>query len=139
MNILDNTSVTDLPGVQIMKSYIRWLMSAALILSALMTGIACAAGEKITVLNPRGIMPDITQKPMAARPGSLDGKTIYLVDIKFANTKPFFNALRDNLAAAYPKTTWIGVDKAGGYLQDDPKLWDEIKSKAAGAIVLLGH
>ena len=123
-----------------MKINNQWLVSAVMFISALLTGTAMAAkDEKITVLNPRGIMPAITQVPMAERAGSLDGKTIYLVDIKFANTKPFFNALRDNLAAAYPKTTWIGVDKDGGYLQDDPKLWAEIKAKAAGAIVLLGH
>jgi hypothetical protein len=107
--------------------------------AAFSSGAASAADEKITVMNPRGIMPPIQQVPMAERTGSLDGKTIYIVDIKFANTKPFINALRDNLAAAYPKTTWVGVDKEGGYLQDDPKLWAEIKSKAAGAIVLLGH
>ena len=123
-----------------MKNYKLWLVSAVMFVSALLTVPAMAAAdEKITVLNPRGIMPAIKQVPMAERADSLDGKTIYLVDIKFANTKPFFNALRDNLAAAYPRTTWIGVDKEGGYLQDDPKLWAEIKSKAAGAIVLLGH
>lgn len=122
-----------------MKFVIRWLVSAFVIASVVWAGMVAAADEKIKVLNPRGIMPAIQQVPMAERAGSLDGKTIYLVDIKFANTKLFFNALRDNLAAAYPKTTWIGVDKEGGYLQDDPKLWAEIKSKAAGAIVLLGH
>ena len=122
-----------------MKIVSRWLVSTIVLIAASWAGTAVAAGAKITVLNPRGIMPDIKQVPMAKRPDSLDGKTIYLVDIKFANTKPFFNALRDNLAAAYPKTTWIGVDKDGSYLVDDPKLWAEIKEKAAGAIVLLGH
>ncbi len=122
-----------------MKFIIRWLVSAFIIASVVWAGMVAAADGKIKVLNPRGIMPAIKQIPMAERADTLDGKTIYLVDIKFANTKPFFNALRDNLAAAYPKTNWIGVDKAGGYLQDDPNLWAEIKAKAAGAIVLLGH
>ena len=123
-----------------MKSGNLWLVNAVMFISALLAGIVTAApNDKITVLNPRGIMPAIQQIPMAERPGSLDGKTIYIVDTKFANTKLFVNAVRDNLAAAYPKTTWIGIDKIGGYMQDDPALWAEIKAKGHGAIVLLGH
>ena len=122
-----------------MKIVARWLVSAFVIASTVWAGVVTAADGKITVLNPRGIMPAIKQIPMAERPDSLDGKTIYIVDTKFANTKPFVDALRDNLAAAYPKTNWIGVDKVGGYMQDDPNLWAEIKAKGHGAIVLLGH
>lgn len=122
-----------------MKFVIRWLVSAFVIASVVWAGMVAAADGKIKVLNPRGIMPAIKQIPMAERPDSLDGKTIYIVDTKFANTKPFVNALRDNLAAAYPKTNWIGIDKVGGYMQDDPNLWAEIKAKGHGAIVLLGH
>ena len=117
----------------------RWLPGAVVLVATLWAGAFAAAEEKITVMNPLGIMPGIKKIPMAERPGALVGKTIYIVDTKFANTKPFVNALRDNLAAAYPNTTWIGVDKAGGYMQDDPKLWAEIKAKGHGAIVLLGH
>ena len=122
-----------------MKIVTRWLVSAFVIASTVWAGMVTAADGKITVMNPRGIMPAIKQIPMAERPDSLDGKTIYIVDTKFANTKPFVDALRDNLAAAYPKTNWIGVDKVGGYMQDDPNLWAEIKAKGHGAIVLLGH
>lgn len=122
-----------------MKIGNRWLINSVAILAVFCAGLATAAEQKITVMNPRGIMPAIKQVPMAERPDSLDGKTIYIVDTKFANTKPFVDALRDNLAAAYPKTNWVGIDKVGGYMQDDPKLWAEIKAKGAGAIVLLGH
>ncbi len=122
-----------------MSSGNRWLIIAAVFFSVLCAGLWASSVDKITVMNPRGIMPPIKQIPMAERPGSLDGKTIYIVDTKFANTKAFVTALRDNLAAAYPTTTWIGVDKTGSYMVDDPKLWAEIKTKGSGAIVLLGH
>lgn len=122
-----------------MKNRGHWLVWAIVLISTHLTGTAFAADDTIRVMNPRGIMPAIERIPMAARPGTLDGKTIYIVDTKFANTKPFVNALRDNLAAKYPNTTWIGIDKAGGYMQDDPALWAEIKAKGDGAIVLLGH
>jgi len=122
-----------------MKKSCLWLVWAVVFISVQWTGAVSAAEDKITVMNPRGLMPAIQRIPMAERTGSLDGKTIYIVDTKFANTKPFVNALRDNLAAAYPRTTWVGVDKVGGYMQDDPALWAKIKAKADGAIVLLGH
>jgi hypothetical protein len=98
-----------------------------------------AAAEKIVVMNPRGIQPEIRKIPMAARPKTLDKKTVYIVDTKYPNTKPFVNELFAALKAKYPKTNWVLKEKFGGYMDDDPKLWKEIKGKAAGAIVLVGH
>ena len=99
-----------------------------------------AADEgKIVVMNPRGIQPEIRKIPMAARPATLDGKTVYIVDTKYPNTKPFVEELLAALKAKYPKTTWILRDKAKSYMEDDPDLWKEIKSKDAAAIVVLGH
>jgi hypothetical protein len=95
--------------------------------------------DKIVVMNPRGIQPEIRKIPMAARPATLDGKTIYIVDTKYPNTKPFVESLYAALKSKYPKTTWVLRDKFAGYMDDDPKLWKEIKEKGAGAIVLLGH
>ena len=103
------------------------------------SSLAAAGAEKIVVMNPRGIQPEIRKIPMAPRPATLDGKTVYIVDTKYPNTKPFVNALYSALKSKYPKTTWILRDKFGGYMDDDPKLWKEIKEKGAGAIVLLGH
>lgn len=100
---------------------------------------AAAEGEKIVVFNPRGIQPDIRKIPMAKRQPTLDGKTVYIVDTKYPNTKPFVNELFAALKAKYPKTNWVLREKYAGYMDDDPKLWDEIKEKAAGAIVLVGH
>jgi hypothetical protein len=95
--------------------------------------------EKIVVINPRGIKPEIRKIPMATRPDTLDGKTVYVVDTKYPNTKPFVEELVTALKAKYPKTTWELREKFAGYMDDDPKLWKEIKEKGAGAIVLLGH
>jgi hypothetical protein len=94
---------------------------------------------KIVVMNPRGIKPEIRKIPMAARPATLDGETVYIVDTKYPNTKPFVEELLAALKAKYPKTTWVVREKFAGYMDDDPNLWKEIKEKCAGAIVLLGH
>ena len=95
--------------------------------------------QKIAVMNPRGIQPEIRKIPMGTRPATLDGKTVYIVDTKYPNTKPFVESLHAALQTKYPKTTWILRDKAAGYMDDDPNLWKEIKEKGAAAIVLLGH
>ena len=111
-----------------------------ILLAAIYTSSGLAADEeKIVVMNPRGIQPEIRKIPMAARPATLDGKTVYIVDTKYPNTKPFVEELYAALKSKYPKTTWVLRDKFAGYMDDDPKLWKEIKEKGAGAIVLLGH
>jgi hypothetical protein len=116
------------------------LLAAVVIAAILAAGAVLAADDiKITVMNPRGIQPEIRKIPMAARPATLDGKTVYIVDTKYPNTKPFVNELFAALKAKYPKTTWILRDKLAGYMDDDPNLWKEIQGKGACAIVLLGH
>ena len=122
-----------------MRGKTGWFALAVVVLSILVSGAAPAQDAKITVMNPRGIQPEIRKIPMAVRPATLDGNTVYIVDTKYPNTKPFVNELFAALKAKYPKTTWVLRDKAAGYMDDDPTLWKEIKEKNAGAIVLLGH
>jgi hypothetical protein len=113
---------------------------AVVLMVAFATSYMGAADEaKIVVMNPRGIKPEIRKIPMATRPATLDDKTVYIVDTKYANTKPFVNELFAALKSKYPNTNWVLRNKLGGYMDDDPKLWAEIKEKNAAAIVLLGH
>ena len=120
------------------KSGITLLAFAALLFLQL-PQISHAQDEKITVYNPIGIKPEIRKIPMAPRPASIDGKTIYIVDTKYPNTKPFVKELYAGLKNKYPETNWVLREKIGAYMQDDPELWKEIKEKAAGAVILLGH
>jgi hypothetical protein len=100
---------------------------------------AQAQEAKITVLNPRGIQPRIQRIPMAPRPATLDGKTIYIVDTQYPRTREFMAALYGILKERYPKTNWVPRDKFGGYVDDDPKLWAEIKERGNGLIMGVGH
>jgi hypothetical protein len=122
-----------------MKS--RSVFSILLILVYFMITSSLAASEdgKIVVMNPRGIQPEIRKIPMAKRLATLENKTVYIVDTKYPNTKPFVEELYAALKTKYPKTTWVLKEKFGGYMDDDPALWKEIKEKASGAIVLVGH
>ena len=122
-----------------MKNRSFFSLLTILMFLVITSSLSTAEEEKIVVMNPRGIQPEIRKIPMAPRPVTLDGKTVNIVDTKYPNTKPFVNALYSALKSKYPKTTWVLRDKYAGYMDDDPKLWAEIKEKGAGAIVLLGH
>lgn len=122
-----------------MKSRVGWLFLCLATVAILLTSVAFAEEAKITILNPRGIQPPIRLIPMAQRPDTLDGKTIYFIDTRYPNTRQFVEEFLNLLREKYPKTNWVLKDKVGGYMQDDPKLWEETKEKASGAIMTIGH
>jgi ABC-type sugar transport system substrate-binding protein len=121
-----------------MKFRICWLL-AGLFLAVLAVGSTLAAEEaKVTVVNPRGTPPPIRLVPMTPRFDTLDGKTIYVINIGFGDT--FLPEVQKVMAEKYPKTNWIFRRKAGrDYFDDDPKLWAEIKEKGGGVIMGVGH
>jgi hypothetical protein len=93
----------------------------------------------VTVVSPRGQLPPIQFVPMASRLKSLDGKVIYIVDIRWSYTGQFTEQLRDVLSERYPNTTFVRRDKAGPYGEADQKLWAEIEEKGDGMIIATGH
>jgi hypothetical protein len=112
---------------------------AAIFFVPLFFGLTQAQEPKITVLNPMGQPPPIARVPMAPRFKSLEGKTIYILDIGFTDTHQFFTEMQKLLSERYPKTSFIVRTKAGTYFDDDPKLWAEVKAAGAGAIMGVGH
>lgn len=98
-----------------------------------------AQESRITVLNPLGQPPPITRVPMAPRLASLEGRTIYIVDINFTDTHQLFTEMQKLLSERYPKTNWVVRTKSGTYFEDDKKLWSEIKSQGNGMIMGVGH
>ncbi len=122
-----------------MKSRLMFPILLILLSFIITPPLSAAETNKIVVMNPRGIQPEIRKIPMAQRPATLDKKTVYIVDTKYPNTKPFVEELYAALKARYPRTTWVLKEKFGGYMDDDPALWKELKEKASGAIVLVGH
>jgi hypothetical protein len=95
--------------------------------------------EQIQILNPRANPPLIELIPMAPRLDSIDGKTIYIIDVNFQLTEPFYKAIEEVLVEKYPATKWIIKNKVGSFYDNDPALWAEIKEHGHGAIVGPGH
>jgi len=104
-----------------------------------MKAATSSIGKKIEILNPRGTPPPVTLTPMAPRPHTLDGKTIYIIDVNFPLTEPFYEAAKQVLTKKFPRVNWVIKSKIGSFFEDDPALWAEIKEKGHGAIVGPGH
>jgi hypothetical protein len=98
-----------------------------------------SGADKVETLNPKGTPPPIQLLPMAPRLGSLDGKTVYLVDTGFEGGGFLLNQIQLWFNRNMPSVTVVFKRKAGPYAEDDPALWKEIKEKGHAAIMAIGH
>ena len=110
--------------------------------------IGCLAGyesraqeAKITVLNPLGKPAPTPLIPPAPRLDTLDGKTVYLVDVGWGKPSGvrLLEQIRDWFSKNMPSVKTVIKEKAGGYSEDDPALWTEIKEKGNAMIMAIGH
>jgi hypothetical protein len=98
-----------------------------------------AGAQKFEALNPKGTPPAIQLIPMAPRSGSLDGKTVYLVDTGFEGGGMLLNQIQLWFNRNMPNVKVVFKRKAGPYAEDDPALWQEIKTNGSAAIMAIGH
>jgi hypothetical protein len=125
-----------------MKKSLSAAFIAALCLGLFLSSQVQAApcNEKITVLTPLGNPPNIKLKKMAPRLDTLDGKTIYFVDDGFIGGDNLLYEMIDWFKANHPKTNVLYKRKGGmGFEAEDPALWAEMKEKADGIVIALGH
>ena len=108
--------------------------------AAFVTEATAQTDEQLyTVMNPTGIAPPIERRAMAPRPESLDGKTIYLVDVTFNGGDLFLMEMEKWMQANMPEVDAIYRVKRGAYSQDDPELWREIQSVDGLMVMAIGH
>jgi hypothetical protein len=86
-----------------------------------------------------GFPPRVDRKPMAPRLGSLDGKTIYLVDARFDDSELLLMQIQAWVAEHLPAVKTKLVRMSSVYTQDDPRTWEEIKRHGDAAIIGVGH
>ncbi len=98
-----------------------------------------SSAEKITVLNPACTSAVVPKVPLAVRNmSSLDGKTIYLVDIGWggpAAAYSIFQVIQDWFARNMPGVKTVLKRKKGNFGDDDPGLWNEIKTNGDACII----
>ena len=125
-------------------------MTAVLILVG---AFGCAKGPEemakaceersITVLNPALSSPLAERVPLAPRTGgSLDGKTIYLVDLQWGGPQAGYSVFEEMQKWFSKNMPSVKVElrrSKGGWMGDDPDLRKEIvEKKAAGAVIGIG-
>jgi len=76
---------------------------------------------------------------MAPRLASLDGKTIYLISDGFPGADHFLDQIAIWFKKNMPGITTEYRLKKGGFADEDPALWAEIKDKGNAVIMAIGH
>jgi hypothetical protein len=116
------------------------LVAAALIYAGLAPIQAQQSATKplITVMNPAISSKMATRTPLSPRLETLDGKTLYLVDISWGGPEAaysVFEEMKDWFAKNKPKVNIVIKRKTGMYTQDDATLWREIKQNGNAALI----
>jgi hypothetical protein len=97
-----------------------------------------ASEPKISVLNPAATNAMVPRLPLSPRLNSLEGKTIYMVDIGWGGPEAGYDVLQvisKRLSQQFPSIKTVVLRKKGSYMVDDPDLWKEIRAKGNAAIL----
>ena len=93
----------------------------------------------ITVLNP-AISSKMTERvPLTPRTDTLEGKTLYLVDLQWGGPKAaysVFEEMEDWFSRNMPSVNVEIRRSSGGWMGDDAALREEIISKKAAGVVI---
>ena len=94
---------------------------------------------KVTVLNPACSSAMVGRVPLAPRTfASLEGKTIYLVDIGWGGpgaAYDVFEVMQGWFAEHIPSVKTVLLRKKGSFGDDDPELWKKIKENGDACII----
>lgn len=118
------------------------LVTAALLFSGL-TPVQAQRSKSadkplITVLNPAVESKMVDRLPLSPRLSSLEGKTIYLVDIGWGGPDAAYSVYEEIQAwfqQNMPSVKTVIKRKRGPYSQDDPELWKEIAANGHAALI----
>jgi hypothetical protein len=130
-----------------MKGKLQWTNCLLAILVLVFSGITLAGdtntvappnGTLVTVLNPTVVDQLADRVPLAPRLDTLEGKTIYIVDMNYEGLghTAVLEEIQKWFAKNMPSVKTVAKLKKGSYMSDDPPLWKEIAAnKADGAIL----
>jgi hypothetical protein len=100
--------------------------------------VEAADQELITVMNPAVTSEMVDREPLPPRLDTLDGKTIYMVDITWGGpdaARVVFEEMTAWFKQNIPTVKTVLKTKSGMYSVDDPALWKEIAANGDAAII----
>ncbi len=100
--------------------------------------ISCSSG-KITVLNPEAANKMVDRVPLSPRLDTLEGKTIFLVDIGWGGPQAAPSVYEEMKAWFAENIPSVKVEMRkiqGSYMTDQPELWKEISEN--GDVAMIG-
>ena len=118
-----------------MKRTLRFAVFTIILAAACSTAYS---SEKFRVLNPTPPNRMVDRIPLAPRLDTLEGKTIFLVDIGWGGPEAAPSIYREMKAWFAQNMPSVKVEVRGikgSYMQDQPELWKEIKEKGDAAMI----
>ena len=94
--------------------------------------------EKLSVLNPTPPNRMVDRVPLAPRLDTLEGKTIFLVDIGWGGPQAapsIYAEMKAWFAQNMPSVKIEIRTIKGSYMEDQPELWKEISEKGKASMI----
>ena len=91
------------------------------------------------MLDPCG-QPTVTvqPQPLAPRLDTIEGKTLYLIDVGFGGGWEFLEEANAWFTRNYPNVKTVLQHKKGIMFVDEPEMWEEIKENGDAVIFGVG-
>jgi hypothetical protein len=113
-----------------------WLATSILIIAAVFL-TACSSG-KMTVLNPTSANKMVDRIPLSPRLDTLEGETIFLVDIGWGGPQAapsVYEEMKAWFAMNMPSVKVEMRKIKGSYMGDQPELWEDISENGDAAMI----
>ena len=111
---------------------------ATLIVFLIVVCSTAYSSEKLRVLNPTPPNRMVDRVPLTPRLDTLEGKTIFLVDIGWGGPQAapsIYEEMKAWFAQNMPGVKLEVRKIQGSYMQDQPELWKEISEKGHAAMI----
>ena len=95
--------------------------------------------QLITVLNPAATSKYAERVPLSPRLDSLDGKTIYMIDINWGGPDAAYSVFEEMAAwfqTNMPSVKTVIKRKRGSYMVPDDSTWKEVKDNGGDAAIV---